>query len=116
LVREEDIVQKSIYYMSKRLAGAKICYTPIKKLVYALIISARKLRPYFKEHHIIILSCQLLRHVLGKSDLSGRMLKWAVELSAFDINYHPRSTIKAHTLADFIVEGILPEEEDEGVS
>ena len=81
--------------MSKRLAEVEIRYTPTEKLAYALVISARKLRPYFKAHHIIVLSSQSLRHVLGKSDLSGRMLKWAVELSTFDIDYRPRLAIKA---------------------
>ena len=116
LVREEDKVQKPVYYVSKRLAGAKICYTPTKKLAYALVISARKLRPYFEAHHIIVLSSQPLRHALGKLDLSGRMLKWAVELSAFDIDYRPQLAINAQALADFIVEGTLPEEEEGGIS
>ena len=44
------------------------------------------------------------------------MLKWAVELSAFDIDYRPRPAIKAQALADFIVEGTLPEEEEGGIS
>ena len=94
--------------MSKRLAGAEIRYTPTEKLAYALIIYARKLRPYFKAHHIIVLSSQPLRHVLGKPDLLGMMLKWAMELSDFDIDYRPQPTIKAQALADFIVEGTLP--------
>ncbi|XP_052204113.1 uncharacterized protein LOC127809393 [Diospyros lotus] len=116
LVREEDKVRKPVYYVSKRLAGAEICYTPTEKLAYALVIFAQKLRPYFEAHHVIVLSNQPLRHVLGKSDLSGRMLKWAVELSAFDIDYRPRPAIKAQALADFIVEGTLLVEADEGVS
>ncbi|XP_052192778.1 uncharacterized protein LOC127801573 [Diospyros lotus] len=116
LVREEDKIQKPVYYVSKRLAGAEIRYTPTEKLAYALVISARKLRPYFEAHHIIVLSSQPLRHVLGKPDLSGRMLKWAVELSAFDIDYRPRPAIKAQALADFIVEGTLPDEANEGIS
>ncbi|KAL0319734.1 UNVERIFIED_CONTAM: hypothetical protein Sradi_5234900 [Sesamum radiatum] len=31
------------------------------------------------------------------------MVKWAVELSEFDIEFHPRPTIKAQVLLDFIV-------------
>ena len=30
-----------------------------------------------------------------KSDLSGRMVAWSVELSKFDIQYEPRTAIKA---------------------
>ncbi|XP_052185223.1 uncharacterized protein LOC127796857 [Diospyros lotus] len=116
LIREEDKVQTLVYYMSKRLVKVEIHYTPTEKLAYALVISARKLRPYFEAHHIIVLSSQPLRHVLGKPDLSGRMLKWAVELSAFDIDYRSRPAIKAQALANFILEGTLPKEADEGVS
>ena len=32
------------------------------------------------------------------------MLKWATELSQFDICYSPRTTIKGQALADFIAE------------
>ncbi|XP_052199594.1 uncharacterized protein LOC127806386 [Diospyros lotus] len=99
LVREEDKAQKPVYYVSKRLSRAEIRYTPTEKLAYALVISVRKLRPYFEAHHIIVLSSQPLRHVLGKPDLSRRMFKLA-----------------AQALIDFIVEGTLPEEVDEGVS
>ena len=39
-------------------------------------------------------------------------MKWAMELSQFDIAYVPRASIKGQALADFIVEcsGIPPEE------
>ena len=36
--------------------------------------------------------------------MSGRLLKWAVELSELDINYRPITTIKGQVLADFIME------------
>ena len=32
------------------------------------------------------------------------MVKWAIELSQFDIEYHLRTTIKAQALVDFIDE------------
>ncbi|KAL0445744.1 UNVERIFIED_CONTAM: hypothetical protein Slati_1702300 [Sesamum latifolium] len=36
--------------------------------------------------------------------LNGRLVKWAVELSEYDISYLSRTTIKAQALADFISE------------
>lgn len=37
-------------------------------------------------------------------ETSGRMLKWAVELGQFDIEYKPKTTIKTQDLADFLIE------------
>jgi len=42
--------------------------------------------------------------VLQKPDASGRLLKWSIELSQFDIDYKPRTAIKGQALADFVVE------------
>ena len=39
------------------------------------------------------------------------MVQWAIELSQFDIEYHPRTAIKAQALADFIVKFILADED-----
>ena len=37
------------------------------------------------------------------------MVQWAIELSQFDIKYHPQTAIKAQALADFIAEFTTPE-------
>ena len=36
-------------------------------------------------------------------------MKWAIELSEFDISYKPRAAIKAQAMADFVAEFIEPE-------
>jgi len=46
----------------------------------------------------------LIQKVLKKPDIAGRMVKWAVELSEFDIKYEPRGPIKGQIFADFVVE------------
>ncbi|KAK3010861.1 hypothetical protein RJ639_012967 [Escallonia herrerae] len=110
LIKEEDGVQKPIYYISKVLQDVETRYPKIDKIALALIISARLLRPYFQSHTIIILTDQPLRKVLLSPEASGRLVNWSVELGEFDIEYKPRTTIKAQALANFIVECTLPEE------
>ncbi|XP_077232544.1 uncharacterized protein LOC143869870 [Tasmannia lanceolata] len=73
-------------------------------------MAARKLRPYFQAHTIKVLTDQPLRQVLHRSDTSGRLVKWAVELSKFDIQYLPRPAIKAQVLVDFIAECTIPQQ------
>ncbi|XP_074336467.1 uncharacterized protein LOC141673611 [Apium graveolens] len=104
LVREEDGQQSPVYYVSKRLHDAETRYTNMEKLVYALILASRKLRPYFQAHRVEVRIAYPLRQVLHKPESSGRMLKWAVELGQFDLEYVPRTAIKGQALADFLLE------------
>ncbi|KAL0420608.1 UNVERIFIED_CONTAM: hypothetical protein Slati_3083700 [Sesamum latifolium] len=91
-----------IYYVSKLLNGAEGRYTPIEKMALALVITARRLRPYFMTHLIGVKTT--LKQTLGKSDTFQHLIKWAVELSEYDISYLPHTTIKAQALADFATE------------
>jgi len=113
LVREESEVQKPIYFTSRALHGAEGRYPRIEKLAFALITSARRLRPYFQEHVVKVLTEYPLKKVLQKPDLSGRLINWAVELGEIDLEFYPRTTIKAQVLADFIAEfSNLPESQE----
>ncbi|XP_074337466.1 uncharacterized protein LOC141674659 [Apium graveolens] len=104
LVKEETIHQWPVYYVRKWLLDAETRYTNMEKLVYALILAERKLRPYFQAHRIEFRTAYPLRHILHKPESSGRMLKWAVELGQFDVEYCPRTEIKGQALVDFILE------------
>ncbi|KAL0345586.1 UNVERIFIED_CONTAM: ribonuclease H-like protein [Sesamum radiatum] len=88
LIREEDGRQMPIYYVT------------------------RKLRPYFLTHPMGVKTNIPLKQTLGKPDTSERLIKWAIELSEYDISYLPCTTIKGQTLADFVSEvtGAPPEE------
>ena len=48
LIREEERVQKPVYYTSRALRGAKERYPPMEKLAFALVTATRKLKPYFQ--------------------------------------------------------------------
>ncbi|KAL0433347.1 UNVERIFIED_CONTAM: hypothetical protein Slati_2669000 [Sesamum latifolium] len=57
-----------------------------------------------------------LRHVMTRPDASGKLVKWAVELGEYDIEYQGRTAVKAQALADFVVEftGEQEQEKNEG--
>lgn len=100
LTRVEGPKHTPIYYISKGLLPAEERYSPMEKLVLPLVTTARKLRPYFQSHPIVVITENPIKVVLHRPELSGRMVKWAVELSEHDITF--RSTIKAQALAEFI--------------
>uniref|UniRef100_A0A2N9H4D6 RNase H type-1 domain-containing protein n=1 Tax=Fagus sylvatica TaxID=28930 RepID=A0A2N9H4D6_FAGSY len=70
--------------------------------------------PAASSHKIIVLTNHPLRKAMNKPDAAGRLIQWAVELSEFDIEYHPRQAIKAQALADFIAEFTVTEDEPSG--
>ena len=69
-----------------------------------LVLASQKLRPYFEAHKVTVLIDQPLKNVLQRLDASRRLLKWAVELSRYDLVFETRRAIKAQALADFLAE------------
>ena len=104
--------QIPVYYVSQALAGVEMIYPLIEKFAYALVMASRKLRPYFEAHKILVLTDHPLRNVLQKLNAFGRLLKWAVKLSRYDLTFKPRRAIKAQALADFLAESMTATEED----
>ena len=76
----------------------------MEKLILALVTTSRKLRPYFQAHTIEVPTEYPMKQIMHKPETSGRLIKWAIELSEFDIEYKPRTTIKGKILAYFITE------------
>ncbi|GAV90690.1 hypothetical protein CFOL_v3_34096, partial [Cephalotus follicularis] len=55
-----------------------------------------------------------LRQVLVEPDMSGRLVKWSVELGEYDVKFEARPAIKSQVLADFVGDNTFTEcmEED----
>ncbi|XP_070022137.1 uncharacterized protein [Nicotiana sylvestris] len=104
LVREDQAKQSPIYYVSKYLLDAETRYPQLEKLALALIMASRKLKPYFQCHPIAVVTAYPLRNILHKHELSGRLAKWAIKLSEYEITYEPRTSIKSQVLADFVAD------------
>lgn len=81
----------------------------IEKLTLTLVTAVRKLRPYFQCHSIIVTTAFPLRSILHKPKVSGRLMKWVVELGEFDITNQNRTTLKYQVLANFATD-LTPEE------
>lgn len=103
LLVEKQGQQRPIYYISYVFDEEEQMYELLEKMACDVLIAERKLRPYFNSHTIQVLSNQPLEKALHKLDPTDRLLKWAIVLSEFDIEYRPHTTIKAQALADFIV-------------
>jgi hypothetical protein len=48
-------------------------------------MAARKLKHYFEEHPIMVVSTTPLSKIIGCKDATDRVAKWAIELAAHTI-------------------------------
>jgi hypothetical protein len=100
--RQEDghahPVQRPVYFVSEVLSESKARYQPVQKLLYAVLITSRKLRHYFQEYSISVATDYPLGDILQNQDATGRISKWEVELGALNIDFKPRTAIKSQAL------------------
>jgi hypothetical protein len=119
LVVEKEVAQSGatakqqylVYFVSEVLAGSKKYYSEVKKICYAIIMCSRKLRHYFKAHHIRVLTNQPLHDIFRNRDSSRRIGKRATELLEYVIDFERRNTIKSQILTDFMAEWMEPQYE-----
>ena len=76
----------------------------MQKLLYAVLMATRKLLHYFTDHEVTVVTSYPLGDIICNRDATGRISKWALELTGHDIRYTPRTAIKSQALADFVAE------------
>jgi hypothetical protein len=81
------LVQHPVYFISEVLGPSKIRYPQVQKLLYAVLLTAHKLRHYFDDHKVIVVTGFLIGDILHNKEAVGRTTKWACELGANDIEF-----------------------------
>ena len=56
-----------------------------------------------------VVACQanMIKHMLYRSILHGRIGKWAYTLIEYDLTFEPLKTLRGQVLANFIVEHVI---------
>ena len=104
LIWVDSGIQRPVYYVSKSLNKAEVCYLPLEKAILAVVHATRKLPHYFQAHIVVVLTQLPLKSILRSADYTGRIAKWGTILGVFDVKYMPRTSIKGQVLTDLVAE------------
>jgi len=91
------------------LARVELNYSPIEKVCLALIFDLRMLRHNIHAHTVLVIpKANLIKYILSRPILIGRLAKWAVVLEQYDLIYVPQKAIKGRAVADFLADHPIP--------
>ncbi|RVW95583.1 Retrovirus-related Pol polyprotein from transposon 17.6 [Vitis vinifera] len=80
--------ERAIYYLSKRMLEYECKYIMIERLCLAVVWATRRLRHYMTEYSVLLVSrLDPLRYLFDRPVLTGRLMRWLVLLTEFDIHY-----------------------------
>ncbi|XP_071939079.1 uncharacterized protein [Coffea arabica] len=103
--------EQAIYYLSKKFTQYEANYSFIEKSCCALAWAAQKLRHYLLSHTTYLISrSDPLKYLLEKPMLTGRLAKWQIILSEFDIVFTSQKAVKGQAIADHLAEN--PRDDD----
>ncbi|XP_009775025.1 uncharacterized protein [Nicotiana sylvestris] len=103
--------EQAIYYLSKKFTTYEAKYTLLERTCCALTWVTQKLRHYLLAYTTYLISLiDPLKHIFQKPMLTGRLAKWQLLLTKFDIVYVTRTAMKAQALADYLAENPVDDE------
>ncbi|XP_010657869.1 uncharacterized protein LOC104881013 [Vitis vinifera] len=106
--------ERAIYYLSKRMLEYECKYIMIERLCLAVVWATRRLKHYMTEYSVLLVSrLDPLRYLFDRPVLTGRLMRWLVLLTEFDIHYVTQKSVKGSIVADHLAS--LPISDDRSV-
>ncbi|WJZ84330.1 hypothetical protein VitviT2T_003939 [Vitis vinifera] len=94
---------RAIYYPSKRMLDYETRYVMIERYCLALVWVTRRLRHYMTEYSVHLISrLDPLRYLFDRPALVGRLMRWLVLLTEFDIHYVTQKSVRGSIVANHL--------------
>src|ERR1044072_8041303 len=95
--------EQAIYYLSKKFTECESRYSLLEKTCCALAWAARRLRQYMLTHTTWLVSkMDPIKYIFEKPALTGRIARWQMILTEYDIQYTTQKAIKGSVVADYL--------------
>ena len=110
----EARVEHAVYYLSKKMLPYEEKYSQVEQICLAMVWAMKKLRHYFQSYKIQAVSkLDPMKYLFEAPSLIGKLAKWLVLLTEFDVEYLTKKTIKGRAVAEFLA--LNPTSDDEEI-
>ncbi|XP_017428581.2 uncharacterized protein LOC108336620 [Vigna angularis] len=95
--------EHAIYYLSKKFTDCEQRYSSLERTCCALAWAAHRLRQYMLSHSTWLISkVDPIKFIFEKPALTGRIARWQMLLSEYDIVYVTQKSVKGSALAEYL--------------
>jgi hypothetical protein len=105
LIQEFEGKERIVAYFRRKLLDPETRYSAAEKLCLCVYYSCTKFRHYLLNVECVVyLKFDVIKHMLSMPILNGRIGKWILALSEFELKFESIKAIKGQIIADFITE------------
>ncbi|XP_030453603.2 uncharacterized protein LOC115675132 [Syzygium oleosum] len=105
--RPNDGKERAIYYLSKKFTTSEVNYPEVEKTCIALVWVLHRLRQYTLHHQVLLVTeNNPIKYLLEKPALVGKLAKWQILISEFDVQSLGQKSVKGRAIADMLAENL----------
>jgi hypothetical protein len=105
LLQEFEGKERVVVYLSRKLLDLETRYSAAEKLCLCAYYSCTKFQHYLLNAKCIVYSKHdVIKHMLSMPIFNGRIGKWILALSAFELRFESAKAVKGQIIVDFITE------------
>ena len=103
-----DQKENAIYYLSKKFTSCEINCIAIEKTCCTLVWASHKLQQYMLYYTTQLISrMDPIKYIFEKPTLIGKISRWQMLLSKFDIVFVTRKAIKGQAIVDYLADHLI---------